>query len=215
MLGSPLKALQIDPPFQKFFFIDIDEDKIDTLREAVGDRQDVEIHAGDANVVLLNKVFPHVSYKQYWRALCLLDPYGLHLNWEVVQTAGQMGTIDILLNFPVMDMNRNVLWHNPDKVAAEDIERMTSFWGDESWRDVAYKADGMLFEDMVQKQNNQTIADAFCRRLRDVGGYEHVSTPLPMQNSSGATVYYLMLASAKSVAVKIMNKIFNKYKDRK
>ena len=44
----------------------------------------------------------------------MLDPYGLHLDWEVIETAGKMRSIEIFLNFPIMDMNRNALWRNPD-----------------------------------------------------------------------------------------------------
>lgn len=119
--------------------MDLDGDKTDHLQKLVGDRSNVHIFQGDCNEVLLKKIFPRVRYEDFRRGLCLLDPYGLHLNWEVIETAGKMGTIDLFLNFPIMDMNRNALWRYPDHVPADGIERMTAFWGDESWRDVAYK----------------------------------------------------------------------------
>ena len=51
-----------------------------------------------------------MQYEEYASVLfCLLDPYGLHLDWEVMRTAGELGTIDMFLNFPIMDMNRNAL----------------------------------------------------------------------------------------------------------
>ena len=56
------------------------------------------------------------SIKNFNRALCLLDPYGLHLDWDVIQQAGQSEAVDMFLNFPVMDMNRNAIWRNPEKV---------------------------------------------------------------------------------------------------
>ena len=180
----------------------------------MGERNDVHVYAGDANSILLHEVFPKVQYNQYRRGLCLLDPYGLHLSWEVLQTAGQMKSIDMFLNFPVMDMNRNVLWRNPDKVAEDDIERMNRFWGDESWLDVAYTTEGMLFNDMLGKQDNKTIVEAFRQRLLKQAGFGYVSRPLPMRNSTGATVYYLMLASHKPVAKKIVTAVFKKYQDR-
>ena len=40
-----------------------------------------------------------------------------------------MKTIDMFLNFPIMDMNRNFLWRNPDNVEISGINRMNSFWG--------------------------------------------------------------------------------------
>jgi len=44
----------------------------------------------------------------------------------------------MFLNFPVMDMNRNAIWRAPDKVPKDGVERMTRFWGDESWKQAAY-----------------------------------------------------------------------------
>jgi three-Cys-motif partner protein len=212
--GSPLNALWVTPPFRHFFFIDIDRDKAQRLRDLVGAREDVSIEEGDASEILLQRVFPKVRYENYCRALCLLDPYGLHLDWQVLATAGGMKSVDIFLNFPVMDMNRNALWRDPDRVSPKEIERMNRFWGDESWHDIAYSSNGMLFKDMEVKQSNEAVVDQFRRRLHDVAGFDYVSTALPMQNSKGTTVYYLLLASQKAVATGIVNDIFRRYRKR-
>ena len=113
---------------------DLDAVKVSHLREEIGDRSDVEVYKGDCNTILIERVFPKVRYEDYRRALCVLDPYGLHLNWKVISEAGRTGSIEIFLNFPVADMNRNVLWHKPDDVDSEAAARMTAFWGDESWK---------------------------------------------------------------------------------
>ena len=78
--GSPRKALEINPPFRQFFFIDIEREKASLLKELVGERSDVRVLQGDCNEVLLAEVFPHVQYSDFRRGLLLLDPYGLHLN---------------------------------------------------------------------------------------------------------------------------------------
>ena len=39
------------------------------------------------------------------RALCLLDPYNINLKWEVIETAGKMGSVEVFLNFMIMDIN--------------------------------------------------------------------------------------------------------------
>jgi len=212
--GSPLNALLVEPPFRHYFFIDIKEDKTEQLRGLVKDRKDISIYTGDANVVLLEQVFPKIQWSDYRRGLCLLDPYGLHVDWEVLKTAGHMKTVDIFLNFPVMDMNRNALWRNPDKVRDEEIGRMTRSWGDESWRNIVYSSEGMLFKDMTVKQSNEVVIEAFRKRLNEVGGFGYVSEALPMRNSAGVIVYYLLLASQKAVAAKIVNDIFNKFRNR-
>jgi three-Cys-motif partner protein len=188
VVGSPLLALDIAPPFREYFFVDLDGDKIGYLKERVGARPDVHTLEGDCNKVLLNEVFPRVKYKDFRRALCLLDPYGLDLSWEVIEAAGRLKTIDLFLNFPIMDANRNALWHDPERVSPDQAARLTRYWGDESWRSIA---------------------------LRRVAGSANVPDPLPMKNNQGAVVYYLYFASQKDVANKIVMDVFLKHSSRR
>lgn len=211
--GSPLNALRITPPFREFFLVDLDGGKAGLLREIVGDRENVHILEGDCNTILLRDVFPRIKYEEYRRGLCLLDPYRLDLNWEVIAAAGHMRSLELILNFPVMDMNRNVLWSNPDGVDPEQAQRMTAFWGDESWRDFAYASTGNLFG-WAMREPIDKVVKAFRERLKDVAEFDQVPEPIPMRNSKGAVVYYLFFASQKPVAGKIVKDIFQKYRNR-
>ncbi len=213
VLGSPLNALAIEPPFDEIFLIDLKPSKTGRLREVVGPRNDVHVFEGDCNGILLEKVFPGIRYEEFRRALCVLDPYGLHLNWEVIAAAGKSKAMEIFLNFPVADMNRNVLWNEPSRVSPTQAARLTAFWGDESWREVAYSSEGELFGD-VHKQPNEAVAEAFRRRLQDIGGFKFVPAPLPMRNRSRAIVYYLFFASPNATGDKIVRYIFDKFRNR-
>ena len=73
--------------------------------------------------------------------------------------AGQLQTVDLFLNFPVADINRNVLWRDPDRVDAADIARMNRFWGDDSWRQIAYSTTSNLFG-WEEKTDNDTVGVA-------------------------------------------------------
>jgi three-Cys-motif partner protein len=212
--GSPVIAVNTQPPFKEYHFIDLNGLKVENLRKLFGERSDINIHEGDCNQIMLEKVLPRVQWMDYRRGLCLLDPYGLHLNWEVIRTVGQMKTIDMFLNFPIMDMNMNVFWRNPDGVDDADIARMNAFWGDESWRTAAYRKEIGLFDFIEEKNANETIVDAFRERLRGVAGFGNVPEPIPMRNSTGATVYYLFFASPKPVAQNIVTDIFTKFRNR-
>ena len=211
--GSPINALLVQPPFREYHLIDIDRQKVELLRELVKNQSDVHIHEGDCSHILLEKVFPNVRYENYRRGLCLLDPYGLQLDWKVIDTAGKMRSIDMFLNFPVADMNRNVLWRHPEGVDAADLKRMNEFWGDESWREIAYTTKRDLFEHL-EKEENEVVAEGFRQRLLRVAGFKHAPEPLPMRNTKGATVYYLFFASHKPAAKHIVTDIFNKYRQR-
>jgi three-Cys-motif partner protein len=214
--GSPLNALLVQPPFCEYYFVDLDSEKAEHLRREVGERKDVFVIQGDCNDVLPTQVFPRVLYEHYRRGLCLLDPYGLHLDWHVVETAGRMRSIDLILNFPVMDMNRNALWRDPAAVSPGRAARMTVLWGDDSWRQQAYRASRQrgLFGDTEEKVDNADVAEAFRQRLESAAGFAHVPSPMPMRNSRGAIVYYLFFASQKRDAGRIAAAIFSKYAKR-
>jgi three-Cys-motif partner protein len=210
--GSPARALKIVPPFDGFYFIDLDPGKAAYLRNLCTGRPNVHIETGDCNITLTRKLLPSIQYENYKRALCLLDPYGLHLDWEVMRQAGRSRAVDMFLNFPVMDMNRNAIWRNPEQVPQDGFERMTRFWGDTSWKQVAYAESNQykLFSapDLI-KQDNDVIVAAFRKRLQEVGGFAFVPEPLPMKNDRNAVVYYLFFASHKPVAKK-SSKIFSR-----
>jgi three-Cys-motif partner protein len=114
-------------------------------------------------------------------------------------------------------MNRNVLWRDRQGVAPEQIRRMNAYWGDESWKKVAYtpSAQGELFGPPAEeKASNEAIVEAFRKRLNEVAGFKYVPRPIAMRNSHNAVVYYLYFASQKPVAVEIVRDIFNKYKNK-
>lgn len=214
--GSPWIALETEPRFDDYYFIDMDSDKIDILEDLAQNHDRVHISNGDCNDLLVNRIFPEVKYKDYRRALCLLDPYGLNLNWEVISQAGQMKSVEIFLNFPTMDMNRNVFWRHPEGVSKNNINRMNAFWGDESWRDIVYSEPQQtnLFDDKAVEKvaDNDIVARAFQARLKEKAGFQYVPSPLPLKNSTDAPLYYLFFASQQPVAADIVENIFSQYR---
>jgi three-Cys-motif partner protein len=125
-----------------------------------------------------------------------------------------MKTLDVFLNFPILDMNRNVFWRKPDGVDQADILRMNAFWGNDSWRRVAYKSVPTLFGPVDEKADHENVVQAFRERLQKVAGFASVPDPIPMRNTAGAIVYYLFFASPKPVAQNIVTDIFAKYRER-
>jgi three-Cys-motif partner protein len=209
--GSPLNALLVEPPFHEFHFIDLDGGRAQRLTQLSGNRNDVFVYEGDCNPILLDKVFPLARYTDFRRALCLLDPYALDLRWEVIKAAGESKSIEIFVNFMVMDVNMNVLKHDRSKVDPAQEARLTGLWGNESWRSVAYPKQDGLFGQFEEKGSNAALAAGFRQRLLDAG-FAYVPEPLPMKNSTGAVVYYLYFASPNRTGDKIVKDIFSKYR---
>jgi three-Cys-motif partner protein len=118
--------------------------------------------------------------------------------------------IDLFLNFPVMDMNRNAIWREPKSAPADGIERMNRFWGDESWRQAARADKGKCFRTRKTK-SRKTARSSLRSRLKSVAGFAYVANR-PMINSKNAIVYYLFFASQKPVAEKIIFGVFKKHR---
>ena len=216
VLGSPLRALAAEEQFDKYYFIDLNGDKARFLRQVCQEHprgKKCDVRTGDCGDVLA-ELLPQFSYEKYERLLCLLDPYGLHLDWDIIAKMGKSRIADLVLNFPVMDMNLNAFWHDHEKVPQWGIDRMTRFWGDESWMNAAYQPDkqGGLFGGTpdLKKQPNNAVAEAFRDRLLSVAEFKHVPPPIPMKNSNGATVYYLFFASQNETAAKIASYLLKK-----
>ena len=209
--GSPTRALKVKPPFDEYHFIDLNPARAGALADLGEGNKNVHIYEEDCNEALIREVFPKVRYENYQRALCILDPYGLHLDWQVIKAAGDSRAIEIFLNFPVMDMQMNVFWSNPYRVTEENRRRMTRFWGDESWEEAAYAPVQGLFEEMTAKNPIDKITKAFQERLRQAAGFAYVPDPIPMRNTKGAIVYYLFFASPNRTAHKIVKYIFERY----
>ena len=212
--GSPKAAFAVQPPFSEFHLVDLNGHRVDALRALADGRENAYVYHGDCNRILLEDIYPVIRRNSKKRALCILDPYGLHLDWEVIAAAGKSKRIEIFLNFPVADMHRNVFWHDPSTVAEEDIARMNRFWGDESWRSIVYTPTETLFGPLIEKDENSTheIAKAFQKRLQDVAGFAYVPEPAPMRNSKNAVIYYLFFASPNPTGGKIVGQILDKYR---
>ncbi len=212
--GSPLIALNTDPPFHEYHFVDTEPARATQLRELTAARRDVEVYTEDCNTILLSKVFPRAQYSDYRRALCLLDPYNINLRWEVIEAAGKSGSIEIFLNFMIMDINRNALRKRMEKSLQPKVDQLTRLVGDESWKDAGYRDVDTLFGADYQKVSNDEFAEWFRQRLIVKAGFKHVPKPMPMKTKNNAVIYYLYFASQKPAALNIVNDIFKKYGQR-
>jgi three-Cys-motif partner protein len=215
--STPGRIVKIEPPFDEYHFIELEPTKMKLLRSLVGDAPNVTLHAGDSNKILLETILPTMTYQSFRKGLLFLDPYGMHLDWAVVEAAGESQCVDLLLNFPIMDMNRRVLRTHPSDSGGADVERMTRFFGDKgSWWNAVYEQAPGLFGPMPSKKKpgNEPVVEAYRTRLKEVAGFKYVSAPLAMTNDNNAVVYYLIGASRVEAGVKLFNSVFRKWRER-
>ena len=97
--GSALNALLVTPPFRHHYLVNLDGQRVDAVRRAVGGRADVTLLEGDGTRALLEEVLPRVRQEDYRRALCVLDPCPPGPDWRVIEMAGRLRTIDLFVAF--------------------------------------------------------------------------------------------------------------------
>ncbi len=217
--GSPLNALLTCPPFKEYHLIDINGGKLALLNSKIADilsawEKDpplVKVYQGDCNQIFMEQVLPIIESSRKRRALCIFDPYGLHLNWELIEAAGQSKKVDMFLNFPTMDAQRNALTKDPSKADEIQRERLTSFCGGDWWLESGYETERTLFGDRKVKRKGHPVVEEFGRQLKDEAGFEFVAKPIPLCNSTGGILFHLFFASQKKVPIRILNDIRKKY----
>lgn len=212
--GSPLRVLGISPKFHGYLFIDENASNIESLKEKSSADEPIEFICGDANEVLQKVVLPRFPYKSFSRVLLFLDPYRLDVSWEIMKAAGQLGTVDFILNFMTMDLNRNVLWHERDKVRKSEKDGFTKVFGNEEWESAAYTTNMNLFNDEYsQKNKTSNVLNAYRNRLKSDAGFKYVPEPIAIKNTAGAIVYHLFFGSQNEAANKVATHILKKFKN--
>jgi len=210
--AGALRALHVDPPFSEYHFIEHNPGKVQVLERVTSGFDHVSIHPGDYRSVLPGLLAERCQYRDFARGLCLLDPYGLSVDYAMLQQIAELTTVEIFFNFMLLGANRNVLWNvDPSTISARRAAIMTRVWGSEDWRTELFEETRGLFGNVWTKVSNERVIDAYRRRLRQAG-FSYVPTPIAMRNSTNSPLYYLFFCSPKAVASDIVGQIFDRYR---
>ncbi len=210
VLAAAARALNVTPSFNKYFLIDKNKRRAEAYLKSFGNRDGVFVFHDDSNRCLPIIFREHITNTSNSRSICLLDPYGCDLHWNVLCVAGKSGVSDVFINFPRMDLLRNVCRNDFRKITPVGFRRMNAFWGDETWRELMYERQG---NQTVRVGDTGKLALAYCKRLREIAQFEYVLDPLPMKNSQGIPLYYLIFACEDKLANKIGGQIIRKFVD--
>jgi three-Cys-motif partner protein len=209
--GSAAIALNIDPAFDHYIFIDTKQGyirELEALKEEYRGR-DIEIIKEDSNLFL-----PRFCAETDWgrnRAVAFLDPYGAQVNWQTIECIAATKAIDLWLLFPLgQAVNRMLTRREPDP---SWCNRLNCLFGTEKWKDEFYKPTKQTSfldeESPLEKQANfNTIGDFFVKRLESV--FSAVSkSPLALLNSKNIPIFLLCFASANPIGAKTAIRIAN------
>ncbi len=210
--GSARIALEIDPSFDRYVFVERDKRRIgdlEALRDSFPSKaSQIRIENDDANS-LLKRWCAETDWNQN-RAVVFLDPYGMQVEWATVEAVARTQAIDFWILFPLgMAINRLL---TRDEPPPDDWgEALTRAFGTNSWREAFYSKtqETTLFGIEESERKNATlnaIGAFFIKRLKSVfAGVAENS--LSLKNSTGSPIFLLCFAAGNPKGAKTAVKI--------
>jgi three-Cys-motif partner protein len=203
--------------FDYYYFIENDADSKNKLESRLNElnkeqNRNLIYRTTDANKQIV-ELAKDMKNNYRLRALILLDPFGMQVNWDSIQQLeGTHADLWILIPSGVI-INR--LLDRQGKLT--HIEKLKSFFGlsESQIRDFFYKNESQttLFgeETIVQKisQPISKISELYIKRLGTIFK-EPAKKSLEMKNGRNVSIYHFVFASNNKTATKIAGEIIGK-----
>ena len=218
--GSARVALKVEPRFDVYIFIEKDKDRFSDLQKLKDDfphlRDCIELVRADGNTHV-QELCRHNWLRSGRRAVLFLDPYGMEVKWQTIESIANTKAIDLWLLFPIgVAVNR--LLRKDGQIDKSTRKTLDEFFGATDWFDEFYKASEelSLFANSSELQkvaNWDAIERYFIERLRTV--FTKVAeNSLRLCNRRNAPLYLLCFAAGNpkgaSTAVKIADNILKR-----
>lgn len=204
--GSAKIALELDPGFHRYYFVDSNRKHVQNLDQLVQNYpgKKVEIVQSDCNT-WLQKWCKNNNWSGE-RAVVFLDPYGMQVEWNTLEAIAKTQAIDLWLLFPLGQAVNRLLPGNkePPEHWAKSLDRVL---GTSEWRQEFYRKDKEpnLFnfqnEKTVKCVSIENIGNFFVNRLKEifVGVAEE---PMFLYNSSNCPIFLLCFAASNKIGAK-------------
>jgi three-Cys-motif partner protein len=175
----------------------------------------ITIYHGDCNKILREQILPQLQYSSKKRAIAFVDPFGMQFEWGTMEDLAQTKTVEVILNFPVMAINRGVLRRHPEMISKSSRERLDRFWGTRDWMVDLYMEEQTLFgiQTVKKPHSGKEFGYVFKKRLEEI--FRHCSSPILMTNSRNAPLYCMLFAGHNVTGKKIAEDIFIRYQKTK
>jgi three-Cys-motif partner protein len=187
--GSPLIALTVQHPFNKYIFCEKNHDNLEALRQRtkrIAPDADAEFVLGDCNSKIDEIIakIPVASPNSTVLSLCLVDPYNLGIKFETISRLAARFTDFLVLLALYMDANRNYSLYVDEKST-----KLDDFLGDQAWRSSWAKAQEL------RMPFPRFVADEYARRMCDMGFLPSPQMKEVRSNERNLPLYHLAIFS--------------------
>lgn len=188
VFGSPLLALQVKDPFDKYIFCEENPEFLKALEaraRALAPAADISYVKGNCNerVRDILAVIPPAK-GQTVLSLCFADPFDLGLQFKTLESLGARFTDFLMLLALYMDANRNY-----ENYVREKSRKVEHFLDDSAWRQRWERAQaaGLTFPTF--------LAEAFASRMESLGYLPPPRMKMVRSDEKNLPLYHLALFS--------------------
>jgi three-Cys-motif partner protein len=217
--GSARIALQVEPRFNRYIFIERNSKRFAELSKLKTDfpalADDIILVNSDANAYL-----KELCLKRNWRynrAVLFLDPFGMQVTWDTIAAIAKTQAIDLWILFP-LGVGVNRMLTRTGEISDAWRKKIDMMFGATDWYDAFYqpKAQNDLFggeAPMIKVSDFDSIAQYFVKRLKtEFAGV--ADNPLPLFNSRNNPLFLLCFAAGNPkgapTAIKIAQDILGR-----
>lgn len=209
--GSPLIALTVPHPFDKYILCEERPDLLEALQERVKrvrPEADVEFVEGncDHKIEQILAKIPKASGGNKVLSLCVVDPFDFGLKFETLRRLSSLFVDFVVLLAIGMDANRNY-----DHYVHGASTKIDEALGNTDWRD-RWKAVGIKRSDF-----RPFLAEEFSRSMESL---DYLRTPLDRMKlvrsvDKNLPLYYIALYSRHGTAFKFWDEVLKYSTDQK
>lgn len=211
--GSVRRALEVEPSFHRYIFIEKDQakcDELSALRAEFPGRR-IDIRTDDANEALLKWCEEMDTRRE--RAVVFLDPFGANVEWRAIEAIANTRAVDLWILFPYSAINRMLT--RDRKPPASWCERLTLVFGTTDWENEFYSSRSTLsllfpdqeIESIYKTADRSSVVQFFAQRLRSV--FSEVAEPGLLFNSR-SLLFVFFFAGNNDKGAKIANDLLRK-----
>jgi len=202
--------------FDFYYFIDLFEENCTKLELKLAEyptKGYKQFRPGDANEQT-RQLAAALNRDTHFKSLALLDPFGMQLDWSVIEAISGK-SVDLWILVPSGMVINRLLKRNGELMHPE---KLVKFFGlsEKQIKDWFYvhKEEPTLFgemEDKIVKRSRpiELIAELFVERLGELFPYV-TPKPLVMRNKNNVPIFHFICASFNQTAVKIAQQIIDK-----
>jgi three-Cys-motif partner protein len=197
--GSVTRALEVEPPFDHYTFIEKDSKKCAELTALAEDfpARDINVVNDDANTALLK--WCRKLDTKHQRAVVFLDPFGASVEWRVIEAIADTKAVDLWILFPYGAINRLLV--NDGMPPKSWANRLTRIFGTAEWENEFYSTSSWKSlidtderaERVYRTADQEQITEFFVKRLQ--GKFAAVADPGFLYNSKGSLLFVLLFAA--------------------